>query len=85
MNNVAFNELRARHEGAPPEELRRDRDLLDGFWESYPVAVADASLLTAQLVQAVLQAEHRKESQADTVEVEVTYEFIRTAMQRAAA
>jgi aminoglycoside phosphotransferase (APT) family kinase protein len=85
MNNVAFNELRARREGAPPKELARDRELLDGFWESYPVAVAEESLLTAQLVQAVLQAEHRREHQAGTVEVEVTYEFIRAAVWRAAA
>jgi hypothetical protein len=40
-------------------------------------------------VQAVLQAEHRKDrlrqNQADTVDVEVTYEFIRAAVDRAAA
>jgi fructosamine-3-kinase len=89
VNNVAYNELRARREGAPSPVLVRDRELLDGFWESYPGGVAEESLLTAQLVQAVLQAEHRKDrlrqSQADTVEVDVTFEFIRAAMQRAAA
>jgi fructosamine-3-kinase len=85
MNNVAYNELRQRRKRAPSEVLLRDRELLKGFWESYPGGVAEESLLTAQLVQAVLQAEHRKESQADTVEVEVTYEFIRTAVDRAAA
>jgi fructosamine-3-kinase len=89
MNNVAYNELRQRREGAPSEVLVRDRELLDGFWESYPGGVAEESLLTAQLVQAVLQAEHRKDRlrrrQADTVEVEVTHEFIRAAVQRAAA
>jgi hypothetical protein len=89
MNNVAYNELRQRREGAPSEVLVRDHELLDGFWESYPGGVAEESLLTAQLVQAVLQAEHRKDRlrrrQADTVEVEVTHEFIRAAVQRAAA
>jgi fructosamine-3-kinase len=89
MNNVAYNELRAHREGAPSPELARDRELLDGFWESYPGDVTDESLLTAQLVQAVLQAEHRRErrrrSQADTVAVEVTYEFIRGAVDRMAA
>jgi aminoglycoside phosphotransferase (APT) family kinase protein len=89
MNNVAYNELRARREGAPSELLVRDRELLDGFWESYPGGVAEESLLTAQLVQAVLQAEHRKDRlrhrRADTVEVEVTHEFIRAAVRRAAA
>jgi aminoglycoside phosphotransferase (APT) family kinase protein len=89
MNNVAYNELRHRREGAPSKELLRDRELLEGFWESYPGGVAEESLLTAQLVQAVLQAEHRKErlrhDQADSVEVEVTYEFIRAAVDRAAA
>jgi aminoglycoside phosphotransferase (APT) family kinase protein len=88
MNNVAYNELRARREGAPSEVLGRDRELLDGFWESYPGAVAQESLLTAQLVQAVLQAEHRKDrlrhNQADTTDVAVTDEFIRAAVQRAA-
>jgi fructosamine-3-kinase len=89
MNNVAYKELRSRREGAPSKVLRRDRELLDGFWESYPCGVAEESLLAAQLVQAVLQAEHRKDrlrrSQADTVEVDVTYEFIRAAVHRAAA
>jgi hypothetical protein len=45
-------------------------------------------LLTAQLVQAVLQAEHREESlsssqtETDTVDVEVTYEFIRGVVEQ---
>jgi aminoglycoside phosphotransferase (APT) family kinase protein len=89
MNNVAYNELRQRREGQPSKELVRDRELLDGFWETYPGGVAQESLLTAQLVQAVLQAEHRKDrlrqGQADTVEVDVIYEFIRAAVDRAAA
>jgi aminoglycoside phosphotransferase (APT) family kinase protein len=89
VNNVAYNELRARRERVPSKVLVRDRELLEGFWESYPGGVAEESLLTAQLVQAVLQAEHRKDRlrrrQADTVEVEVTHEFIRAAMDRAAA
>jgi fructosamine-3-kinase len=89
MNNVAYNELRYRRDGEPSEVLLRDRELLDGFWESYPGGVTEESLLTAQLVQAVLQAEHRKDRlrrrQADAAEVEVTYEFIRAAVQRAAA
>jgi aminoglycoside phosphotransferase (APT) family kinase protein len=87
VNNVAYNELRARRE-SEPSKLRRDRELLGGFWESYPGGVAEESLLTAQLVQAVLQAEHRKDrlrhGQADTVEVEVCYEFIRATVQRMA-
>ena len=51
MNNVAFNELRYRRETEPPEPLRRDRGLLDGFWESYPAMSLRESLLTAQLVR----------------------------------
>jgi aminoglycoside phosphotransferase (APT) family kinase protein len=89
VNNVAYNELRSRRQGEPSEVLLRDRELLDGFWESYPGGVAEESLLTAQLVHAVLQAEHRKHrlrrNQADTVEVEVSYEFIRAAVHRVAA
>ena len=89
MNNVAYNELRQRRERATSEVLARDRELLEGFWESYPRGVAEESLLTAQLLQAVLQAQHRQDrlrhSQVDTVDVEVTYEFIRAAVQRAAA
>jgi hypothetical protein len=89
MNNVAYNELRSRREGEPSKVLLRDRELLDGFWEAYPDGVAEESLVTAQLVQAVLQAEHRRDrqrrSQADTVDVEVTDEFIRAAVQRASA
>jgi fructosamine-3-kinase len=88
MNNVAFNELRYRRETEPPAPLTRDRGLLDGFWESYPGNVAEESLLTAQLVQAVLQAEHREDSvdssqtETDTVDVEVTHEFIRALVQK---
>jgi aminoglycoside phosphotransferase (APT) family kinase protein len=89
MNNVAYNELRSRREGAPSTVLVRDRELLDGFWESYPGGVAEESLLTAQLVQAVLQAEHRKGavrgSQVDTVDVDVTDDFIRGAVDRVVA
>jgi aminoglycoside phosphotransferase (APT) family kinase protein len=89
MNNVAYNELRSRREGVPSTVLVRDRELLDGFWETYPGGVAEESLLTAQLVQALLQAEHRQDrlrhNQADTVDVEVTYEFIRAAVDRVAA
>jgi hypothetical protein len=89
MNNVAYNELRQRRERVPSKLLERDRNLLDGFWEAYPGGVAEESLLAAQLVQAVLQAEHRQDrlrhGQADTVEVEVTYEFIRAAVDRVAA
>jgi aminoglycoside phosphotransferase (APT) family kinase protein len=89
VNNVAYNELRARRERVPSKVLVRDRELLEGFWETYPGGVAEESLLTAQLVQAVLQAEHRRDrlgrSQADTADVEVTHEFIRAAVHRAAA
>jgi fructosamine-3-kinase len=88
-NNVAYNQLRQRRKAVPAEVLLRDRELLEGFWESYPGGVAEESLLTAQLVQAVLQAEHQRgrlrRSQADTVDVEVTDEFIRSALNRAAA
>ena len=88
MNNVAFNELRYRRETEPPKPLTRDRGLLDGFWESYPGNVAAESLLTAQLVQAVLQAEHREDSvdssqtETDTVDVEVSHEFIRSVVEQ---
>jgi fructosamine-3-kinase len=86
MNNVAFNELRFRRESEPPDALTRDRGLLDGFRESYSGDVAEESLLTAQLVQAVLQAEHREErlnhSETDIVDVEVTHEFIRALVQK---
>jgi aminoglycoside phosphotransferase (APT) family kinase protein len=89
MNNVAYNKLRQRREGEPSQELLCDRELLDGFWDAYPGRVAQESLLTAQLVQAVLQAEYRKDrlqhDQADTVDVEVTREFIRSVVDRVAA
>jgi predicted DNA-binding transcriptional regulator YafY/fructosamine-3-kinase len=89
VNNVAYGELRALQEGGPSQVLVRDRELLDGFWESYPGAVAEESLLTAQLVQALLQAEHRehrlRQNQGDAIEVEVSYEFIRATVDRVAA
>jgi fructosamine-3-kinase len=89
MNNVAFNELRDRRESEPPAALTRDRELLAGFWETYPEKVAEESLLTAQLVQALLQAEHRQSrlhrNETDTVDVEVTHEFISSLVNRMAA
>ena len=89
MNNVAYNELHQRRERVPSTVLLRDRELLEGFWESYPGGVAEESLLVAQLVQALLQAEHRQDrlghNQTDTADVEVTYEFIRAAVRRAVA
>ncbi len=88
MNNVALNELRDRRESEPPAALTRDRQLLDGFWESYPDTVAEESLLTAQLVQALLQAEHRQDrlhrNETDTVDVEVAREFINSLVNRMA-
>jgi aminoglycoside phosphotransferase (APT) family kinase protein len=89
MNNVAYNELRQRHEGKRSTVFVRDRELLDGFWEAYPAGISQESLLTAQLVQAVLQAEHRKSRlrhhQADATDVDVAYEFICTAVDRMVA
>lgn len=88
-NNAAFNDLRSRRESEPPAALMLDRELLAGFWESYPGDIAEESLLTAQLVQAILQAEHRQDrldqDQTDTVEVAVTHDFIRSIMDRVTA
>jgi len=87
-NNVAFNELRHSREGVPPKNLRRDQELLAGFWESYRNELSEDCMLTAQLVQAVLQGEHRQrrlsDNQTDAVDVEVTQEFIRAIMDRMA-
>lgn len=87
-NNVEFNERRYGA-GGGSDTLARDRELLDGFWESYPHVVAEESLLTAQLVQAVLQAEHRQDSAdapgVDDLDVQVTHEFIRDALDRMSA
>jgi fructosamine-3-kinase len=89
MNNVAFNELRDRRESESPAPLTRDRELLAGFWETYPDEVAEASLLTAQLMQALLQAEHRQDrlhrNETDTIDVAVTHEFISSLVNRMAA
>jgi fructosamine-3-kinase len=89
MNNAAFNELSSSGDRGPSEDLRRDRELLAGFWISYPRDVAEESLLAAQLVQAVLQAKHRHDQRngdgADTRDVEVTHEFIRGVVDRMAA
>jgi fructosamine-3-kinase len=89
MNNVAFNELRDRRESEPPAALTRDRELLAGFWESYPDKLVEESLMTAQLIQALLQAEHRQQrlhrKETDTIDVEVTHEFISSLVNRMAA
>jgi fructosamine-3-kinase len=89
MNNVAFNELRDRRQSEPPAALTRDRELLSGFWESYPDKVAEESLMTAQLIQALLQAEHRQDrlqrNEIDTADVKVTHEFISSLVNRMVA
>jgi fructosamine-3-kinase len=89
MNNVALNELRDRRESKSPAALTRDRELLAGFWETYPDKVAQESLMTAQLVQALLQAEHRQSrlqrNETDTVDVEVAHEFINSLVNRMTA
>jgi hypothetical protein len=63
--------------------MRRQRHR---FWESSPDWVAEESLLTAQLVQALLQAEHRQDrlhrNKTDTVDVEVAREFINSIVNR---
>jgi fructosamine-3-kinase len=88
-NNVEFNERRHQADDGAEQVLRRDRDLLAGFWDSYPDVITDSSLLTAQLVQAVLQAEHRARASAtgetDDLDVEVTHAFIRDLMDRMSA
>ena len=89
MNNVAFNELRERRESEPPTALTCDHELLAGFWESYPDKLVEEALMTAQLIQALLQAEHRQDrlqrKEIDSVDVEVTHEFISSLVTRMAA
>lgn len=88
-NNVEFNQRRRLTDAETTASLTRDSEVLSGFRETYPHAVADTSLLTAQLVQAVLQAEHRQRASArgrtDDRDVEVTHEFIRDLMERLSA
>lgn len=88
-NNVEFNEAVSRAGGGASETFTRDRELLAGFWEAYPDVIAEESLLTAQLVQAVLQAEHRQDAsehgEIDDRDIEVTHEFIRDVMDRISA
>jgi fructosamine-3-kinase len=89
INNAAFNEIRYRLERVVPEPLERDRALAAAFSECYPGKVAEESLLTAQLLQAVLQAEYRQNrlnrGQTDILDVEVTHQFIRDVVDRMAA
>jgi fructosamine-3-kinase len=88
-NNVEFNERRHRADDESAKTLMRDREVLTGFWESYPHVIDDRALLTAQLVQALLQAEHREDAsergETDDLDVEVTHEFIRHVVDRMSA
>jgi len=89
VNNVEFNERRSRVDAGSSATLRRDRDLLAGFRASYPGVVGEDALLSAQLVQAVLQAEHREravdQAEADDLGVAVTHDFIRDVVDRMSA
>jgi aminoglycoside phosphotransferase (APT) family kinase protein len=89
MNNAAFNELRYRRTGTLPDTLELDRDLVSGFWECYNGEIAEESLMTAQLVQSILQAEHRHDrlerGHTEEIDVNVTHEFIHGLVNRIAA
>jgi fructosamine-3-kinase len=88
-NNAELSERRLRCDASSSETRARDRDLLAGFWESYPREVAEESLLVAQLIQGVLQAEHRelasRRGEGDALDVEVAHEFVRAVVDRMAA
>jgi fructosamine-3-kinase len=83
MNNVAFDEL--RDGDAQSRTLVRDRELLAGFRSSHPGEIAEETLRSAQLVQAVLQAEHRQDrvrrGEADEREAEAAVAFIRATIE----
>lgn len=83
VNNVAFGEL--RDGDAPSPTLVRDRELLEGFRSTYPGELAQETLRSAQLVQAVLQAEHRQEQvrrgAADEREAEAAVTFVRAVIE----
>jgi aminoglycoside phosphotransferase (APT) family kinase protein len=85
-NNVEFSGRRHRADGGASDTLALDSDIVAGFWEFYPHVIAHSSLLTAQLVQAVLQAQHRQRAShfgdTDDLDVEVVHEFIRDVMDR---
>lgn len=87
-NKVEYGERRERSAGASSETLSRNRDLLAGFREAYPGDVSKHSLLAAQLVQAVLQAEAREAAEHagrfDERDVEVTREQVHDLMDRMA-
>ena len=65
-----------------------ERDVFIRFWEGYPDVATETSLLTAQLVQAVLQDEHREkaltEGDTDELDVMVSQEFVRLLIERVA-
>ena len=85
-NNVEFSERRHQTDGGSLETLNRDRLLLAGFWEAYPDVIPEESLVTARLVQAVLQAEHRQvASDHSENDVEVTHEYICDVRDRMSA
>jgi fructosamine-3-kinase len=88
-NNVELNERLRRAGAGSAKTLTTDRELLAGFWETYPPEVAEKSLLTAQLVQAILQAQHREDAldrgEVDDLEVEVAHGFIHTVIDRMSA
>jgi fructosamine-3-kinase len=87
VNNVAFDEL--LDGGATSPTLARDRELLAGFRSTYPGEIAEATLRSARLVQAVLQAEHRQEQarrgEADGREAEATFAFVRATIDELAS
>jgi fructosamine-3-kinase len=92
VNNVEFHRREDRRGAASSKDLTRDEELVAGFRESYPPEVAEESLLAAQLILAVLQAEHlrevragRADAAAQDPDAEVVHDFVRDVVRRMAS
>lgn len=88
MNNVAFNEIRNRSEAEAPGGTCAGPRATGWILGVLSRQDFRELLMTAQLMQALLQAEVRQDrlqrDETDTIDVDVTHEFIGSLVNRMA-
>lgn len=81
FNNHEFQKRRLKHDDSQRDLYVRDQQLVIGFKQGYARKLRDRPLQAAQLIQAILQAQHKEtllaDGAGDRLDVRVRQEFIR--------
>jgi fructosamine-3-kinase len=88
FNNYEFSKRRFNADGLHKDIYDRDKQLLIGFRQGYGRTINPGSLLTAQLCQAILQAESTepkiKDGRLDKLDMQVRLDFIKETVSKMA-